>query len=160
MKYNFSNDEMAAELKAAILFRDYPNAIPTIAEIMGLRPRTIYDYLEGNIKISLAFLHAAFVATNGDPDVKKFLCPAGWDIVPIGAAAPTSDVEKEMSDIYLAAAELQVEIRAARADGKISPNERARIEQCMTNVRKQMEEVRSLLAPSDSNVIKIAATGK
>lgn len=152
----FANSEIAAEVKAAVLYRDYDNPVQKIADMLGLKARTVYDYFDGNIKISLPFLHACLIVTGGDPDVKKFLCPEGWELVPSGIEAPTTDIEKEMSDVYLAAADLQLQIRAAKADGKITPDERARIDQAMNNVRTQLSEVKSLVGGKNNKVLKIA----
>ena len=55
----FANSEIAAELKAAVLFREYDNPVQKIADMLGLKNRTVYDYFDGNIKISLR--HVVFV---------------------------------------------------------------------------------------------------
>ena len=152
----FSNAEIAAELKTAVLYRDYENPVKQISEILGLSARTIYDYFDGNIKISLPFLHACLIVTGGDPDVKKYLCPEGWDIAPSSQKAPTKNVEKECGDIHIAVSDLVVEIRKALEDGKITPDERAGIEKKFNNSIVQMNEVKDLMEEAFRSRIKVA----
>lgn len=85
------NDAIASELKLVLLYREdsrNEGAVTKIASILGLAKRTIYDYLDGRIKINLPFLHACVIATNGDPDIKKFLEPVGWMLIPRGEHHP------------------------------------------------------------------------
>jgi hypothetical protein len=73
----FDCPEIASDLKNRLLYSDDvdSSAIKTIAEIMGISKRTVYATLDGDIKLSLDFLHAAVIATNGDPDICKYLEP-------------------------------------------------------------------------------------
>ena len=151
-----SNAEIAAELKTAVLYRDYDNPAKQLSELLGLSTRTIYDYFDGNIKISLPFLHACLLVTGGDPDVKKYLCPEGWDITPLNQKAPTKNMEKECGDIHIAVSDLVVEIRKALNDGNITPDERANIEKKFNNSIGQMNEVKNLLEKAFRSRIKIA----
>ena len=151
----FSNAEIAAELKAAVLFREYDNPVQKIADMLGLKNRTVYDYFDGNIKISLPFLHACLIVTDGDPDIKKYLCPEGWDLVPVIHSENVGDVEKECGNVHIAASELLMAIRAARSDGRITPNERAIIEKAMDNVRREIIDVDAAI-DKDKRVVKLA----
>lgn len=78
----FSNEQMAADLKAILLYSDHlpVTVVGEIAEIMGVARRTVYSILDGQIKISLDFLHAAVIATGGDPEVRKYLEPDGYEL--------------------------------------------------------------------------------
>ena len=138
-----NNSEIAQELKIALLYRDENDgAVKRIAGILGLARRTVYDYLDGNIKINLAFLHAAVIATNGDRDVKKFLEPQGWELTPnTGTANPAADIEREMGDVHVASGILHNEIRSAMEDGQISNNERARISKRITQLCAEIQDV-------------------
>jgi hypothetical protein len=78
----FDCSEIASALKNRLLYSDDidSGAIGTIAEIMGISKRTVYATLDGEIKLSLDFLHAAAIATNGDPAVCKYLEPDGFNL--------------------------------------------------------------------------------
>jgi hypothetical protein len=73
---------IAADLQNQLLYSDDsdPAAIKTIADILGVEKRTVYATLDGQIKISLDFLHAATIATNGHPEVAKYLEPDGFHL--------------------------------------------------------------------------------
>jgi len=93
---DFSNRAMANEIKIAILYKEENDgAVKRIAALLGLKRRTVYDYLDGNIKINCRFLHAALIATDGDPDVRKFLEPEGWELVRSAAPIPDKTVIAE-----------------------------------------------------------------
>ncbi|WP_319410171.1 hypothetical protein [uncultured Desulfosarcina sp.] len=78
----FDCPEIASDLKTRLLYSDDidSSVIPAIAEIMGTSKRTVYATLDGEIKLSLDFLHAAAIATNGDPAVCKYLEPDGFHL--------------------------------------------------------------------------------
>ena len=78
----FDCPEIASDLKTRLLYSDDIDngAIGTIAEIMGISKRTVYATLDGEIKLSLDFLHAAVIATNGDPAICKYLEPNGFHL--------------------------------------------------------------------------------
>ena len=78
----FDCPEIASDLKTRLLYSDDIDngAIGTIAEIMGISKRTVYATLDGDIKLSLDFLHAAVIATNGDPAICKYLEPDGFHL--------------------------------------------------------------------------------
>ena len=83
---------MAADVKTAVMYRgrdDGLDAVAIIAEITGLQRPSVYSYLDGKTKMSVDFLHAAFLATNGDHDIGKYLEPEGWRLDP--ADWPTPD---------------------------------------------------------------------
>lgn len=79
----FDCSGIADELKARLLYSSDIDsaAITTIADIMGVDKRTVYATLDGNIKLSLDFLHAAVIATNGHPEITKYLEPDGFRLV-------------------------------------------------------------------------------
>ncbi|WP_319525731.1 hypothetical protein [uncultured Desulfosarcina sp.] len=78
----FDCPEIASDLKNRLLYSDDidGSAIRTIAAIMGISKRTVYATLDGEIKLSLDFLHAAAIATDGDPAVCKYLEPDGFHL--------------------------------------------------------------------------------
>lgn len=82
----FDCPEIASDLKNRLLYSDDINAgaIQTIADIMGASKRTVYATLDGDIKLSLDFLHAATIATDGDPEITKYLEPDGFRLKKIG----------------------------------------------------------------------------
>ena len=78
-------EEIAAELKAACIYREGNEGAPQrVADILGLSRRTVYDVLDGRIRVSLAFIKAAFQATGGDPAITRLLAPEGWQLVRSG----------------------------------------------------------------------------
>ena len=65
--------DLYAELKIVCVYRpENKGAVRRIAQILGLSESTVYDYLEGRIKISPEFIKAVVIATDGDPGAKKF----------------------------------------------------------------------------------------
>jgi len=74
------------DLKNRLLYSDDidSNAINIIADIIGTSKRTVYAVLDGDIKLSLDFLHAATIATDGDPEITKYLEPEGFRMKKIG----------------------------------------------------------------------------
>jgi hypothetical protein len=76
----FDITKIALDLKNRLLYSDDidSSVIQTIADVMGTSKRTVYATLDGEIKLSLDFLHAAAIATNGDPEVCKYLEPEGF----------------------------------------------------------------------------------
>jgi hypothetical protein len=73
---------IAEELKNRLLYSDDidSSAINLIADIMGVQKRTVYATLDGEIKLSLDFLHAAVIATDGHPEITKYMEPDGFHI--------------------------------------------------------------------------------
>ena len=76
----FDCPEIASDLKNRLLYSDDidSSVIRTIADIMSTSKRTVYATLDGDIKLSLDFLHAAATATDGDPAICKYLEPEGF----------------------------------------------------------------------------------
>ena len=140
------NNAIASDLKAALLYRnENDGAVKEIAEIMNLSRRTVYDYLDGRIKINVSFLHAACLASNGDPDIKKFLEPKGWKLVPAAEGTVEGNVEKELGDIHLAAAKVHETVREAVEDGRIDRVERWRIMREIDALRREIAEIEGLM---------------
>ncbi|WP_054031217.1 hypothetical protein [Desulfatitalea tepidiphila] len=81
---------IAAEIKAQLLYSNdsRPDAVQAIAAEMGIDNKTVYDYLDGRIKLSLDFLHALVLATDGDPAFKRYLEPDGWQLRRAGTIEP------------------------------------------------------------------------
>lgn len=82
------NYEAISQEVGMILKFQFRGVIGKIAEIMGLSQNTIYDYADGRIKPSPAYLHAAVIVTDGHPDIKKFLEPEGWTLVKKAVVSP------------------------------------------------------------------------
>jgi len=80
--------ESISQEVGTVLKYQFRGIINKVAEIMGLSPNTVYDYADGRIKPSTAYLHAAVIATDGHPDVKKFLEPEGWTLVKKASVSP------------------------------------------------------------------------
>ncbi|WP_319408807.1 hypothetical protein [uncultured Desulfosarcina sp.] len=78
----FDCPEIASDLKTRLLYSDDidSSVTPAIADIMGISKRTVYATLDGEIKLSLDFLHAAVIATDGDPAVCRYLEPDGFHL--------------------------------------------------------------------------------
>ena len=76
----FDMMEVAAELKNLLLYSGNFKAgvIERIAGEIGYATRTVYSVLDGAIVLSLDFLHAAVIATDGDPEVSRYLVPDGF----------------------------------------------------------------------------------
>ena len=142
-----NSKEIAQEVKICILFRDENDgALKRIAEILGLSRRTVYAYLDGEIKMSIDFLHAACIATDGDPDVKKFLEPDGWELSrKIFAASPTDDIERELGDVHVAAGTLHADVRKVISGGEILPADRSGIIRSIEMLKHQIAEVESMV---------------
>ena len=90
----FDAEQMAADLKTLLVYSEhYPDTIVSrIAAELGVARRTVYDVLDGRIKVSLDFLHACVIATNGDPEVKKYLEPEGFELITSAASlGPVAD---------------------------------------------------------------------
>jgi len=98
--------EAAAAIKARLLYSEDidPGIVRVIADIMGVARRTVYAILDGEIKISLDFLHAAVIATNADPQVTVYLEPDGFHLEP--------DREKAVSDKTTLAEECLDDVQA------------------------------------------------
>ncbi len=149
-------EEIAAELKLIAMNRkEDGSTVRKIAEVMGLSQRTVYDYLDNRLKVNLKFLQACLIATNGDHDVKKFLCPDGWDLVPTDHSPVIGHSEKEHGDINIASAELLKIIRDAKADGKITPMEKSRIERGIDAIRRELNDI-NVAVENDSRVVKLS----
>ena len=80
----FDMEEIAADLQAVLLYDGAidPGVISRIAAELGCKPRTVYSVLDGSIKISLDFLHAAVIATGGDAEARRYLEPEGFCLTP------------------------------------------------------------------------------
>ena len=79
-KFNLSVAQ--EDIKARILYSNQvPDGIPErLADLLGIKKRTVYDILDGKIKMSLDFLHALVIASDGDPELRKYLEPDGWSL--------------------------------------------------------------------------------
>jgi hypothetical protein len=79
----FDMKQIAADLKATLIYSDSISScvIDRIAEITGYSKRSVYAVLAGEIELTLDFLHACVVATDGDPEVRKYLEPDGFQLV-------------------------------------------------------------------------------
>ena len=140
------NEAIAAELKAAIIYRtENRGAVRRIADRMGLSESTIYDYLEGRIKTSLEFIRAGVVATSGDPDVRKFLEPPGWSLTRSDCEPQTQDVEREIGDVDIAVSGIRAAVRRAQEDGRISCVERSRIKRAIEDARVELNQLETLI---------------
>jgi len=104
----FDCEIAAAEIKARVLYDDgIDNGIVVrIAGELGVNKQTIYDILDGRIKMSLDFLHALVMASSGDPLLKKYLEPEGYELRPVNQAAPDKKTlaEECLDDLPAAAA--------------------------------------------------------
>lgn len=139
-------EAVADELQQALLYEDgNEGVVKRVAEIMDLKKRTVYDYLYGRTKLSLDFIKAAVVATNGHPRIKRLLEPEGWVLVPECKCAPMKDVEKELGDVYVSAASLHREVREALKDGVVSRREKANLVKGIDAVIREVSEIRSVV---------------
>jgi len=128
---------IAAELKVAILYKndgENEHAVPRIAKILGLKRRTIYDYLDGVIKVNLGFIHAAVIATDGDPDIRRFLEPEGWNL------SKTCDVQPDKDS--LAAECLDDLPTLADFHGQLTDpkSTQAGVKRAMEKVKRELQE--------------------
>jgi len=143
-----NDKEITNELKNALLFDSTidDGVVTRIANITGFSKRTVYDYLDGKIRMSTAFLHAAVIASDGHPRVKSFLEPQGWMLTPKATvkSCEAPDWEKEMGDVHIAAANLHGSLREALADGSISESELNRLIRDGDDLRREWDEVLSL----------------
>jgi len=140
------NAEIATELKAAILYMDHDgDPVKEIARLMGLSRRTIYDYLDGKIKISLPFLHAATIATNGHPAIGRFLEPSGFRLVRDEAADPQKHAEAELTDVVLAVGRTIEHVRSALEDKRLTAQERADLDLCLDDTERELSEARAAI---------------
>ena len=87
--------EAIAQEVGMILKYQFRGVINKIASLMRLSPNTVYDYADGRIKPSPAYLHAAVIVTDGHPDVKKFLEPEGWILVKKAVVSPDKQTMAE-----------------------------------------------------------------
>lgn len=92
----FDYKVMAGEIKAQLLFNENsrPDAVRRIADEMGIDKKTVYDYLDGRIKLSLDFLHALIIATDGDPIFRRYLEPEGWSLI------RSTDIEPDKETLF------------------------------------------------------------
>jgi len=119
--------------------------VPRIAEILGVAKRTAYDVLDGRIKLSLDYLHAAVIATDGDPEIRKYLEPDGFILNKMPTCASTRNLESETTDIILAASTLIEHIRLATADGKITKPEKTQLTKQLDKIQLELNEARAAL---------------
>ena len=94
---------ISAQLKSELLYSDAaPNNVVTeIALRLGCARRTVYAILDGDIKLTLDFLHAAVLATNADPLIRQYLEPEGMRLIFETPPAPDQDsMEAECLDDY------------------------------------------------------------
>jgi hypothetical protein len=128
-------EAIAEELKVALLYSDRnTDSVKNISTLTGFTKRTVYGYLDGEIKITLNFIHAAVIATDGDPDIKKFLEPDGWRLIPIDIPAPgRENLPEECLDDLAALAEFH--------EALINPASREKdIEDIYRKVREELEQ--------------------
>ena len=143
---------IAQDIKTTVLYSGrHDGAVIRIAELTGLSRRTVYDYFDGTIKMTLDFIKAAVIATDGDPEIKKHLEIPGWELVrKVTAVAPKSDLEKELGDVSISASMLHQKVRDAVGDGNISRNELAEIKKLAGDVSHQLAEVMAMVAPDEN----------
>lgn len=105
----FNLPEMASDIKNFLLYSEDadPAALNRIAEIMKVKKRTLYDYLDGRIKLDLDFLHAAVMATDGHPEITQYLEPDKFKLRKIDdQCVPDKEtLSEECLDEYPAVAE-------------------------------------------------------
>lgn len=144
-RVRMTSQEYAQELKAIVLYREEnAGAVEKIARELGLKSRTVYDYLDGVIKVSVDFIRACAKVT-ADPDVIKMLEPEGWKLFPIQRRENTGDLEHEIGDVFIKAGMLHHEIRAALADKKITPIEQRRLLQTIMDLRREVSDLENIL---------------
>lgn len=157
------NDVMASELHTAITCKNSnKGSVKKIAKTLGLEDRSVYDYLYGKIKISLDFLLAAVTATDGDPDIRKFLEPEGWRLQPErNCKAPTDNIEKEMLDVLVAISDLAEFARKAVLEKNLTPEVMTEIHKKAGNVMRQLSEVMNLIRDKreESRLRPVAVNG-
>jgi transcriptional regulator with XRE-family HTH domain len=142
-----NSDEIASELHGILTTRtENKGSIKEIAYALNLSEATVYSYLYGKIKMSLRFLHAAVEATNGDPDVKKFLEPRGWCLGRSTVALnPSKNWEKELGDIGIATGNLHTVVRESLRDGIIAPSEHVSVRRGIDTIKKELADIESLV---------------
>jgi len=99
-------EEIATEVELVLKYRSENSGIvECMARFMNRSKWTVYDYLNRRIQwfkdiaTGLTFLHAAVVATGGDPDIKKHLEPPGWKLVKDDLSVSDADtLEREILD--------------------------------------------------------------
>lgn len=65
------------------------DTVQKIADAMGRKRPTIYSYFHGqSAPPFLDFLHACVLATDGDPEIRKYLEPDGFELVFLAAVSP------------------------------------------------------------------------
>jgi len=139
---------ISEELKTAIIYDDNDQGVVgRIAKRINKTPRTVYAFLDGDIRMTLEFLHAAVIETSGHPVIKRFLEPEGWELIQRvgGNEGQPEDPEKEVGDIYLKLSATHASIREAMKDGKIDPSEKKSIEKTLVGLKKEIADVESLL---------------
>jgi hypothetical protein len=147
-----SRDELTAELHRILTTKaENAGAVGRIARRRGLAESTVYDRLYGKIIIDLDFILDAFLATS-DPEIKAMLQPEGWVLVPAaGTGNATGDPEREVGDVSLALSALHGHLRAALADGRLSPNEIDRAERLLEKLRRETADIQGMIDRARAN---------
>lgn len=144
---NLDMQDIGPLIKDEIVYGDDPGcqgAVRRIAAIIGRSEWTVRDYLEGRIKMTLAFLHAAVRATSGNPRIRRFLEPEGFALVADDSSVqPDKDAEGELLDDVERMGALAVTVRALVHKGTITKADARRVEQC---IRQSDEEWRQTKA--------------
>jgi transcriptional regulator with XRE-family HTH domain len=141
----FNLPEIAADLQNQLLYAEDsdPSAIKQIADIMGMEKRTVYSILSGKIKISLDFLHAATIATNGYPEVSKYLEPNGFCLKKIKSdiESDKGTVDGEAVDVTMALTKLVKTARDALVDDTLTTAERVRIKDAARVIKDEVDQL-------------------
>lgn len=96
--------DLAQELHHTLVYSSDPvfrGSIKRIADILGKSPWTVRDMLKGRIQVSLRLLHAACIATDHHPLVRRLLEPLGARLVPLAPVDPARPAEDALVDVAL-----------------------------------------------------------
>ena len=114
-RYLVDDAALSAELHQTLLYNDEPafkGIVGRMARILRKSEWSVRDVLRGRVKASLAFLHAACIAADHHPLVRRFLTPRGARMAPVAPPMdPSRPVEEVLTDVSLALADV---VRQAR----------------------------------------------
>lgn len=135
---------IAREIHPAITGRhENKGAVKRIASLIRLSEASVYAYMNQRTGMTLEFLHAAVIGTNGDPDVRKWLEPAGWGLLQevFIEKGTIPDWEKEFGDVSIATAGFLSKFREKFEDGIIDSLDVVELLRMADKVRKEVDEI-------------------
>ncbi|MCF8124489.1 MAG: hypothetical protein K9K34_18965 [Desulfarculaceae bacterium] len=132
--------------------------LDTLALATGRAYATVHELATDGRKHKPVWLWRGAFVVSGDHRFKRELEPEGWELTRRGKAQPaTSSLEREGTDAILEASRSVELVRAAVADGVVTPAEAAQLRAAGQGVVDQVREFFTLLDEVEAAGGKVAS---